>query len=76
MTRNIMREAIKQRLEDYQIPLTDESKEVAEAAVDCALEHLLGFLMQLSEQLTVDNAYSEAMVAGIVIRKVKGLLGK
>lgn len=76
MTRQRLYTEIRQRLIDYQLPCDDEAREVADAAVDCALEYLQRYVMGMSEQLVKDEAYSEAMVAGTVITKIKRLRGE
>lgn len=76
MTRRRMYNTIKQHLEDYQLPVTEESKDVVNTAVDCALEYVLDYATRMAEQLVSDGAYSEAMVAGTFVNKIKALLGE
>jgi hypothetical protein len=76
MTRQKLKNAIKVRLEDYQLPVDDAAREASDIAVDCALEYVLNFVTELSIELTAKELYSEAMVAGMVIKRLQGLLGE
>lgn len=78
MTRRKMREAIRQRLEDYQLPVDEDSRQIVDTAVDCALEYVLDFAMQVNEKLVEDlpRSYSQVLVAGTFIQKLKKLLGE
>ena len=67
---------IKQRLDTYDLPTDPQSRQVADTAVDCALEYVLDYAQGMSEQLVKDGKYSEAMVAGILTLKIKRLLGE
>lgn len=74
MTRKRMYDAIKSRLAEEGLEITDESKAVVDAAISCALDYVLAFAQEVSHELTSQGLYSEAMVAGVFIRKVKGLI--
>lgn len=76
MTRKRLQRTIKNKLDDFQLPADDEAREVASVAVDCALEYVLSFANQVAEELTSQQLYSEAMVAGVFVAKLKGLLGE
>jgi hypothetical protein len=76
VTRKRLYDTIRQKLRDYQLPTDSDTKEVVDAAVDCALDYVLEYAMTVSEQLVMDEAYSEAMVAGMFVNKLKGLLGR
>lgn len=69
-----MYDTIKLRLEERGLEITEDSKAVVDAAVCCALEYVLTFAQEVSEELTAASLYSEAMVAGVFVRKIKGLM--
>jgi hypothetical protein len=73
MTRKRMSASIKEALDHQGLPVTEESKAVADAAVDAALSYLLSFAQDVSEELVGNQLYSEAMVAGVFTRKLKAL---
>lgn len=76
MTRQRLQRTIKKRLDDYQLPVNEESRDVVDAAVDCALEYVLLFAQEVSAELSSKELYSEAMVAGVFVNKLKGLLNE
>lgn len=67
---------IKRQLEDYQLDCDDACMEIIDVAVDKALQYVLGFTLEVSSELVASELYSEAMVAGLVARKIKTLLGE
>lgn len=73
MTRRRMSATIKESLDQQGLPLTEETKAVADAAVDAALDYLLAFAQDVSEELAGNELFSEAMVAGVFARKFKNL---
>lgn len=75
MTRKRLYGVIRTELE--RADLTDEScMDVVDVAVDGALEYVLNFGVELSAELAGSGLYSEAMVAGVFIAKLKLLLGE
>lgn len=74
MTRKRLYDAIKAKFEEDGIELTDEAKAAVDAAVCCALDYVLVFAQEISQELTNAHLYSEAMVAGVFVRKIKGLI--
>lgn len=74
MTRKRMNATIRQKLEDEGLHVTDEERAVADFAVRCALDYVLAFSHEVAEELASKELYSEAMVAGVFIRKIKGLI--
>lgn len=74
MTRERMYDTIKQKLDEEGLEITPESKLVVDAAICCALEYVLDYAQGLSHELASAELYSEAMVAGSMIRKIKGLM--
>lgn len=74
MTRKRMYDAIKQKLDEEGLEITEDSKAVVDAAICCALEYVLEFAQEVSHELTSQGLYSEAMVAGVFVRKIKGLM--
>jgi hypothetical protein len=76
VTRQRLKNAIRAKLKDYQLPVSDEAREVSDVAVDCALEYVLRFAQEVSQELTSKHLYSEAMTAGVFIKKLKDLLGE
>lgn len=75
MTRKRLFRRIRDCLDKTELPTTTETQAVANVSVDCTLEYVLGFAIEVSEELTKNALYSEAMVAGTFIRKIKGLMG-
>lgn len=75
VTRKRLYDKIKTRLQDYDLPDDAVAKEVVDEAVDCALEYVLSFAQEVSSELVQNKLYSEAMVSGVIIRKLKALLG-
>jgi len=73
MTRKRMSAKIKESLDHQGLPLTEETKAVADTAVDAALDYLLAFAQDVSEELAGNELFSEAMVAGVFTRKLKAL---
>lgn len=74
MTRKRMYDAIKTKLAEEGLEITDESQAVVDAAISCALDYVLTFAQEVSHELTGSGLYSEAMVAGVFVRKIKGLM--
>lgn len=50
--------------------------DVVDVAVDGALEYVLEYAQEVSAELVSSNSYSEAMVAGLFVKKIKTLLGE
>lgn len=76
MTRKRMYDVIKQRLEDYQLECDDACMDVVDVAVNEALQYVCSFAQDLSIEMVSSEMYSEAMVAGTIINKIKTLLGE
>lgn len=76
MTRKRMYNAIKKQLEDYQMDCDEQCMQTVDVAVDEALEYVLSFALEMSAELTAAGLYSHAMVAGVVINKIKILRGE
>lgn len=75
MTRKRMYGVIRTDLE--RADLADEGcMDVVDVAVNGALEYVLQFGLELSAELAASELYSESMVAGVFIRKLKTLLGE
>lgn len=74
MTRKLMYDAIKAKLEEEGLEATEENKAAVDAAVCAALEYILNFGLETAEALAIQKAYSELLVAGVFINKIKGLM--
>jgi hypothetical protein len=48
-----------------------DARQIAELAIDCTLDDMIGFVQELSHKLAGDGLYSHSMTAGIVINKMK-----
>jgi len=73
MTRKRMYDSIKGCLEKENIELTDDTKAAVDVAVSCALNYVQDFAQQVSHELISGGLYSEAMVAGVIVQKIKAL---
>ncbi len=76
MTRKRMYGTIRTELERNDLSEHQSCNDVVDVAVDAALEYVLGFAVEVSSELIGSQLYSEAMVAGVFIRKLKALLGE
>lgn len=74
MTRYRMYEAIREQLAEEGLELTDDCKAAVDASVCAALGYVLNFSQEVSRELASKELYSEAMVAGVFINKLKGLM--
>lgn len=74
MTRKLMYDAIKAKLAEENIEITDEAKAAVDVAVCAALEYLLDYSLLTAEHLAIQKSYSELLVAGGFINKIKGLM--
>lgn len=75
MTRARMNAAIRQKLEEEGYAVTGEERAVVDTAVCSALDYVLAFAQEVSAELVIAGLPSEAMVAGVFIRKLKDLKG-
>lgn len=75
MTRARMNAAIRLKLEEEGYAVTGEERAVVDTAVICALDYVLAFAQEVSTELVMAGLPSEAMVAGVLIRKIKDLKG-
>lgn len=73
MTRKRMADKIKQSLDEQGIEYSDDDKALASAIVDSTLDYVLEFGQEVSQELVGVGLYSEAMVAGVFVRKLKAL---
>lgn len=73
MTRQRMYKQIRAKLSEEGLEITDECKAVTDAAICVALDYVLTFTVEISEELISAGLYSEAMVAGLLVRKIKDL---
>jgi hypothetical protein len=73
MTRKRMNTAIEGALKDKGFEITEETKAATDVAVTCALEYVLAFAKEVSQELAGVGLYSEAMVAGVFTNKLKTL---
>jgi hypothetical protein len=69
MTRKRMSIAIKESLKECD----EHTHKVADAAVNAAFDYVLEFAQEVSQELVGVGLYSEAMVAGVFVRKLKNL---
>lgn len=74
MTRERMYDAIKKKLDKEGLEITEDTRPVVDAAVSVALEYVLSFAQEVSHELASKTLYSHSMVAGVFIRKLKGLM--
>lgn len=74
MTRARMYEAIRVRLAEEELALTEDCKAAVDASVCAALDYILEFAQSVSHELASKELYSEAMVAGVLVNKIKGLM--
>lgn len=74
MTRKLMYDAIKAKLEEEGLEVNEDTKAAVDAAVCAALEYLLNYSLLTAEHLAMQKSYSELLVAGGFINKIKGLM--
>lgn len=72
MTRKRMMAAVRESLDDKELTC-ENCRPVAEASVDATLDYLLEFAQSVAQELVVVGLFSEAMVAGVLVRKMKSL---
>lgn len=71
MTRRRMLKQIDACLEEHGL---ENDRDIVTVAADCALKYLLEYATELSEQLILSGAYSEALTAGLLTIKIRNLL--
>jgi len=75
MTRKLLYDAIKVKLDEKGIEITKESKAAVDTAIYVALDYLLVYALSTAEDFAVQkNAYSELLVTGMFVNKIKGLM--
>ena len=74
MTRKLLYDAIRVKLVEESIDITEESKAAIDAAVCVTLDYILEFGLTTAEQLAIQKSYPELLVAGMFINKIKGLM--
>lgn len=76
MTRNRMMTEIRDCLDKNDLPVDGLTKQIAEISADGALQYVLHYVTDLSEELIVSGSYSEALTAGVISLKLRDLLDK
>lgn len=75
MTRKRLYSSIRLELERRDL-YGEECLPVVDASVDGTLNYILSFAQDISTELIVSGLYSEAMVSGVFVQKLKALLGE